>query len=264
MSDKRLRGLERRWKESGSIEDEVKLLQERVRMGDLTQERLRLASYCGHPASLAALNMIGPTSPDSLETLEEWFRGLEAWGIESHLRGSLAVTKLVLPYFERSTPEDLRPRQAIQSAIDWIACPCEEHVEKTNSASGRLMNDDFCDSWIGAPPRSRPVGMQPGELMLMAISVNWENNIPQEVACIVWDVSYSFCDDENPLERVIQAIRNTLQLLNRISNETQTDASCNVPMIHDSITQVLTPWALGYRDPVFEPDFLPPLPREGT
>jgi hypothetical protein len=36
MSDERLRELERRWKETGSVEDEAKYLAERVRVGDLT------------------------------------------------------------------------------------------------------------------------------------------------------------------------------------------------------------------------------------
>ena len=44
MSDQRLRELERRWKESGSPDDEAAYLLERVRVGDLTRERLHLAA----------------------------------------------------------------------------------------------------------------------------------------------------------------------------------------------------------------------------
>ena len=54
MSDARLRELERRWRESGSTEDEAAYLRERVRVGDLTQERLELAAYCGHEGALRA------------------------------------------------------------------------------------------------------------------------------------------------------------------------------------------------------------------
>ena len=43
MSDAKLRELERRWKESGAVEDEAAYLLERVRVGDLTRERLELA-----------------------------------------------------------------------------------------------------------------------------------------------------------------------------------------------------------------------------
>jgi len=54
MSDAKLRELERRWKETGAVEDQAAYLLERVRVGDLEREKLELAAYCGHgPAQLA-------------------------------------------------------------------------------------------------------------------------------------------------------------------------------------------------------------------
>lgn len=53
MSDARLRELERTWRESGALEDELAWLGERVRTGGLAEERLRLAASFGHPASVA-------------------------------------------------------------------------------------------------------------------------------------------------------------------------------------------------------------------
>lgn len=64
MADQRLRALERRWQASGSVEDEAAWLRERVRVGDLAEERLFLAAYLGHePARLAA--------PQALEAFAE-------------------------------------------------------------------------------------------------------------------------------------------------------------------------------------------------
>lgn len=54
VSDQRLRELERKWRESGSVEDEAAYLRERVRVGDLTQERLELAAHCGHEGARSA------------------------------------------------------------------------------------------------------------------------------------------------------------------------------------------------------------------
>lgn len=48
MSDKRLRSLERRWLETRSPEDDAACLLQRVRVGDLAQERLELSARCGH------------------------------------------------------------------------------------------------------------------------------------------------------------------------------------------------------------------------
>lgn len=55
MSDARLRDLERAWRESGALEDELAWLGERVRAGDLAEERLRLAASFGHPAAVVLL-----------------------------------------------------------------------------------------------------------------------------------------------------------------------------------------------------------------
>lgn len=52
MSDERVRELERRWRESGTVEDEAAYLRERVRVGDLSQERLELAALVGHKAAV--------------------------------------------------------------------------------------------------------------------------------------------------------------------------------------------------------------------
>jgi len=51
MSDSKLRELERRWRETKSVEDEAAYLRERVRVGDLTQERLELAAVAGGRAT---------------------------------------------------------------------------------------------------------------------------------------------------------------------------------------------------------------------
>jgi hypothetical protein len=55
MSDQRLRDLERRWRETGTVEDEAAYLLERVRAGDLSRERLEIAAYLGHEGAAMAL-----------------------------------------------------------------------------------------------------------------------------------------------------------------------------------------------------------------
>lgn len=46
MSDSRLRTLERRWIETGRVEDEAAWLRERLRWGELSEEQLGLAARC--------------------------------------------------------------------------------------------------------------------------------------------------------------------------------------------------------------------------
>jgi hypothetical protein len=54
LSDERFRELERKWKESGSVDDEAKYLRERVRTGDLSSSSLRLAATLLHEAARQA------------------------------------------------------------------------------------------------------------------------------------------------------------------------------------------------------------------
>jgi hypothetical protein len=54
-SDEKLRDLERTFRQTGSPDDEAAWLLERVRIGELTPERLELAAYCGHEAARRAI-----------------------------------------------------------------------------------------------------------------------------------------------------------------------------------------------------------------
>lgn len=56
MQDKELQALERRWRESQSREDEVALLQQRLRVGDLDPTRLRLAAAFGYQPALEVVD----------------------------------------------------------------------------------------------------------------------------------------------------------------------------------------------------------------
>jgi hypothetical protein len=62
VSDERLRGLERRWKESGSAEDEAAYLAARVRSGDIDRERLLLVAYLGHRPAEQVIDLLDDPS----------------------------------------------------------------------------------------------------------------------------------------------------------------------------------------------------------
>lgn len=95
MSDERLRELERRFRASGSVEDEAAWLRARVQAGELSSEKLELAAYCGWEAACAATGTMSKqvTTIDDLLTLG---RGLESFSRESQTRAALAAV-LLLP-----------------------------------------------------------------------------------------------------------------------------------------------------------------------
>lgn len=53
MGDEQQRALERRWKETGSIQDEAAYLQAQLRAGELERERVQWAAALGHAAAKA-------------------------------------------------------------------------------------------------------------------------------------------------------------------------------------------------------------------
>ena len=72
MSDDRVRTLERRWRASGSLEDEVEWIRERARCGQLELGLLGLSAHLGHPAARVALADLAPEEADSTGWLPGW------------------------------------------------------------------------------------------------------------------------------------------------------------------------------------------------
>lgn len=86
MTDSRLQELERAWKASGSVDDEAAYLRERVRVGDLTQERLELVAGVGYRGAVAATG-----SPEwTLNTIPIRIHGLPS---ELQLRVLLSLSR---------------------------------------------------------------------------------------------------------------------------------------------------------------------------
>ncbi len=155
MSDERLRELERRWRETGFVEDEAAWLRERVRVGDLTQERLELAAFAGHNGAVRALTPQGPPSPlalpfsivraltnDDCEAIEEVSELLDTrWGRQACGWGAREVAELLLEASAECVPITVRKaHRAILAAVDdWLSCPCEEHARRCDD----LVDDHF-------------------------------------------------------------------------------------------------------------------------
>ncbi len=123
MSDEKLRELERRFKETGSVEDEAAWLKERVRVGDLTQERLEFAAYCGHEGARRA--SCGDPSPIEAapEDLRAWFARLLPLSREAVARANIAHAAHLVASSSDSALT-VAVEEAIAAASSVLACPC--------------------------------------------------------------------------------------------------------------------------------------------
>lgn len=98
VSDADLRELERRFRETGSVEDEAAWLRARVKTGDLEQSKLELAAYCGHQAAVEAAGM---TDPPHFKTSVHFALGLDQCGVEGIRRCGYAVLGLMVRMYRR-------------------------------------------------------------------------------------------------------------------------------------------------------------------
>jgi hypothetical protein len=136
VSDEKLRELERLWKESGAVEDEAAYLLERVRVGDLTQERLELAAYCGQRGARAALHSGPQDWPD--QTTEEWLRSLERFGASALVMASVAFAERAV---EVSQAGDVL-LATLETATRWAECPCTPHATAVVSCATRVRSEE--------------------------------------------------------------------------------------------------------------------------
>ncbi len=127
MSDAVLRDLERRWRQTRSVDDEAAYLLRRVRAGALSQARLDLAAYCGH-AAFAARGDAGP------DTAEAFVAGLAPWGREVCVRAGLAAFDRAFAATGPSKPG----AGCVEALGDWVECPCEAHVRAVQAAHAEL------------------------------------------------------------------------------------------------------------------------------
>ena len=139
VSDQRLRELERKWRETGSVEDEAAYLRERVRVGDLTQERLELAAYCGHGGAKRACGCVDLPNPNN------WALGLEHWPLEASVRVALSAARSAVDVWRTALPDKRRPLEAFAMTEEWLTShepiPLERIVALTVEIEGLVDPD---------------------------------------------------------------------------------------------------------------------------
>ena len=121
MSDQRLRDLERRWKSSGSIDDEAAYLIERVRVGNLSNKMIQILLLCDHPATCNAF----PVDHEmASSTTDSWLQALYAHSTDSMVRAAIACGRSMLPL-----PRTNLAHVIVTACIDHVIEPT---IEKKN------------------------------------------------------------------------------------------------------------------------------------
>jgi hypothetical protein len=115
VSDQRLRELERRFRASGSVEDEATWLRARMQAGELEQSKLDLAAHCGHEGARAALGENAPAPHRNLWKLVSTLSG------DQHhaLRAAVAIGTLLLASFDTGR-RVLPVQEAVEATVSAL------------------------------------------------------------------------------------------------------------------------------------------------
>lgn len=137
MTDARLRSLARDAAQ-GDPHAHTRLLLERVRVGDLSEERLRLAAYLGDEAASA---VVGPDVPSfgGLDAANAVL-GLKSYGPAVFVRAAIAAASLLEPI----------PTEVVDSLQAWLACPCDDHGRGVRGSARRAELGEWDPRHIGA------------------------------------------------------------------------------------------------------------------
>lgn len=133
MTDDRLRAAERRWRETGSLEDRAALLFARVRSGSLTVSRLRAAEVLGDEGAELALARVEerapkrPTVMTRMHVLGVFARQVSRELPEASARALLALL-LVAEELEVATTAEAETVLRLQDAL---ACSCDASLSTT-------------------------------------------------------------------------------------------------------------------------------------
>jgi hypothetical protein len=138
MSDERLREAERKWRETGSVDDEARYLLERVRVGDLTEGRVRLAALSGNEGARAALGA-GRNSWSSIDELRDWGKGAvvaAAAGAAGFAIGRVAEASATLSRI---------PIDALAAVWVWLSTPLATDENRFTSLARTTATSDWCN-----------------------------------------------------------------------------------------------------------------------
>ncbi len=137
MTNSVLSQLERRWKESGSVEDEVAYLLARRQTGDLEEKWLRLASHAGYVAARTAMCDAPPLPVSTRWTdLDPWVTAFSEWGVQAEGVAALAAVEAAWsrwePHFHGYARDAIEAY--LQAARACLADPCEAHQYGASAA----------------------------------------------------------------------------------------------------------------------------------
>lgn len=179
MTDDGLRALERRYRETGAVDDHARWLAARVRAGVLSESRAELAGELGHEAARLALGVgLAPLTGTTIKRLVHACDGADP--AQVHGRIALAVSRLALP-----GELTARERDGLACLSAWLDCPCAEHGAALEAAADQVL--------VFSEPELRALFPGAQVAILEEVLVEWRERPgglplwPRDLSMIGWE-----------------------------------------------------------------------------
>ncbi len=233
MSDERLRELERRFRVSGSVENEAAWLRARMQAGELEQSKLELAAHLGYQAAICVLEIEGC---HSLRRFVEEVVSL--YGANARRRSALAVTYRALSAFShRNIEDDLRLLDDIGAMVyDFSEGSSVPDIAQTEDRRRRRGAWDTIDSLLDLLRGHQIHWDYPG--------IDYEGQ--GEGGAESWIPARIAIAPEKLAARAVFLGEELVEV-----SWASAEARCEGQVLN-AIRADLVPWALGYSDPVRE------------
>jgi len=284
MSDGDLRNLER-LAAGGDVEAESRLLLERVRLGALAPEGLRLASYLGHEAARLASPLEEPPTE-----LVAWILELAPWGKDALARTAIAAAWLVEPVYRAQAPGDPRVEELLRAAEGCLLNPSVDSVVRGQGLLSELQERGLSRARFAYAARwALGAALAEGADAVLARDLSWEEGTrlvaqlssvgadcylepatkePQArhmifrrgrppklilaIKTLREHTGWSLRDAHEALSGRNGALGDAVQAAIHASDELWAEEGLTPERVRAAIQSELIPWALGLGDPIRE------------
>lgn len=234
MTDRKLRRSEREAL-SGDAAAQVRVLVARLRAGETTRARLRVAAALGDAAAAAAVGGSG-----------DLYAALRAADAASVLRLALAAAGEVLPLWLRLHPEReegvVDPAATLEALRAAVRCPCAEHTR----AVPTLRLGSFRDLYAEDPPLpERPLGP----------SLEYAADAAAQACLVAAFVARPADAAARASAAAVACVAHVLQLARRAVQEALggADEEEARAVLRAAAQREVLPWLLGEADPLSAP-----------
>jgi len=186
VGDERSRQLERRWRETGDVNDGAAYLSERIRRGEVKDSDARVAAFLGDPVALALTGEV----PPQVEDLNDWVEQIaEIGGILIRIREARVIVNTIIENEGAvgDVEQDTRQFVATMARLDqYLENPSKESAQAFIDSADSILGDIPRDT-IGQHPTTGGVSaymlllrdLATSEVDVDAVSVSVMN--PQEI-----------------------------------------------------------------------------------